>query len=258
MNLNEMVKTVAKDNGADLAGVASVADLPEHAESIERLLPGSKSVVVTITRHSLSALRSKNNEVRQYDTIHTYDETARSCHALVRYLEDQGAEAVAVPAFIPLDMGAPKKGMRGEISWRQAGYMAGLGSYGENGLLVTPEYGSAIRIAGVVTKADLTPDKKLENDACDHCMACVQACPTKALMGGGKIDKKKCGDHIFRFGFRSFQSLMSGIFNGDVSARKVIEGHGLRELWQNFMTGNYYYCFRCQDRCHVAGKPENT
>jgi epoxyqueuosine reductase QueG len=36
----------------------------------------------------------------------------------------------------------------GEICWRIAGVRAGLGSYGENGLLVTNEFGSAIRISG--------------------------------------------------------------------------------------------------------------
>ena len=43
-------------------------------------------------------------------------------------LESEHFPAVAVPAFIPLDMAAPNKGMRGEICWRRAGMRAGLGS----------------------------------------------------------------------------------------------------------------------------------
>mgnify|MGYP006447975669 CR=1 FL=1 len=147
--------------------------------------------------------------------------------------------------------------MRGEINWRQAAYLAGLGSWGENGLLVTPKYGAAIRISGAVTSAHLATDSRLTEDACDHCMKCVEACPSGALTGDGKIDKKKCGDHLFRFGFRYLQRLMSNVFTGEEEARNVIAGRGLREVWRNFMTGNYYYCFRCQDRCHTAQTEES-
>ena len=226
--------------------------MPEQAENLHRLLPGAKRVVVVVTRHSLSALCSRKNEVRQFDTIHTYDECARAAHKVARRIEDLGYGAVAVPAFIPIDMKAPKNGMRGEINWRDAAVQAGLGSWGENGLLVTRDFGSAVRICGVATDAPLEADRPLAEDVCDHCLDCVNACPTKALSGGGKIDKKKCGDHIFRYGFRSFQGFMSDLFECDAKARTVIDGFPLREIWQNFMTGNYYYCFRCQTRCHRA------
>lgn len=257
MKLTPNVKSVALENGADLVGITSTEQLSEHQESIDRLLPAAKRVVVVVSRHSLAAISSKTNEVGQFDTIHTYNETARACHSMVRFLEELGHSAVAVPAFIPLDMSENKKGMKGEVSWRQAGYKAGLGSYGENGLLVTEKYGSAIRLAGILTDAELELDSPLKTDACDHCMECVTCCPPKALLGNGKIDKKKCGDYIFRYGFRYFQGFMASLFTADKRADRIINGRGLRELWQNFMTGNYYYCFNCQTKCHQKG-PQNT
>jgi len=33
---------------------------------------------------------------------------------------------------------------------------------------------------------------------------------------------------------------------------ETIEGKGLRELWQTFMTGNYYYCLECQAQCPAS------
>jgi hypothetical protein len=33
----------------------------------------------------------------------------------------------------------------------------------------------------------------------------------------------------------------------------MIGGEGLREMWQTFMTGNYYYCFKCQSQCPAEG-----
>jgi ferredoxin len=248
--LSEQVKALALESGADLVGVADTAALVDVAENLRRLLPAPQRVVVMVARHSLSALESRNNQVRQFDTIYTYDESARAAHGVARLIEDQGYAAVAVPAFIPIDMKAPKNGMRGEVNWRDAAVKAGLGSWGENGLLVTRDYGSAVRICGVVTDAPLPTDSPLAEDVCDHCMGCVKSCPPQALTGGGKIDKKKCGDHIFRYGFRSFQGFMSDLLERNDKARATIDGYGLRELWQNFMTGNYYYCFRCQTQCH--------
>jgi hypothetical protein len=35
-------------------------------------------------------------------------------------------------------------------------------------------------------------------------------------------------------------------------------GHGLRELWQTFMTGNYYYCFECQAQCPATNLPQQN
>lgn len=254
--LAEKVKKFASSHGADLVGILKASDLPEHAEAISKILPSARSVVVIAARHSLAALSSGVNEVAQFDTIHAYGECARAAQETSRFLESQGFPAAAVPAFIPLDMAEPRKGMRGEICWRRAGVRSGLGSYGENGLLRTREFGAAVRISGVVTAAQLEADSALEQDACDHCMRCVEACPVGALSGGGKINKKLCGEHIFAYGFRSFQRLMQALVeNRTDEAREVVQGYGLREMWQTFMTGNYYYCFECQSKCAAKDLP---
>lgn len=48
-----------------------------------------------------------------------YNELARISHQLVRYLEAAGYQAVAVPAFLPLDMGDGTMGLVGAIDWKQ-------------------------------------------------------------------------------------------------------------------------------------------
>lgn len=191
--LTEKAKNTALKNGADLVGVVKVSDLPEHHESIMQILPAAESVMVFAARHSLSALRAAKNQMAQFDTIYTYNACESAAHAVARFFESQAYGSVAVPAFIPIDMAAPKYGMRGEICWRRAGVRSGLGSYGENGLLVTRDFGSAIRLAGLVTTAELKADSPLSEDMCTHCMACVEACPAMALSGEGRINKKFYG-----------------------------------------------------------------
>ncbi len=64
---------------------------------------------------------------------------------------------------------------------------SGLGALGRNGLLVTPEYGSNIRICKIFTDLPLISDKlnvpfisKLSN-FCKKCYQCAEACENKAI-----------------------------------------------------------------------------
>ncbi len=136
---------------------------------------------------------------------------------------------------------------------------AGLGSYGENGLLVTKEFGAAIRISGLVTSAELKADQALGEDNCDHCMRCIEACPVGALSGEGKINKKICGNQIFKYGFRYFADFVKGLNQKPAAEiEEAFTDYGIREMWQTFMTGNYYYCFQCQSQCPATELPSKT
>jgi len=64
---------------------------------------------------------------------------------------------------------------------------AGLGALGRNGLLVTPEYGSGVRICKIFTDLPLVSDEpdlnfisKLSN-FCKRCYQCAEVCETKAI-----------------------------------------------------------------------------
>lgn len=73
---------------------------------------------------------------------------------------------------------------------------AGLGFIGRNGLLINPYLGSYIFLAEVVTDLEIETPKTQKNvffeDFCRNCLRCVKACPTKALIGDGKVNPSKC------------------------------------------------------------------
>ena len=80
--------------------------------------------------------------------------------------------------------------------------VCGLGFIGKNSLLITPEAGSWCVIGGLIFKApavwnagiaDAPLDKGMEpGGLCGECSACVQACPTNALVSSGRMEKESC------------------------------------------------------------------
>ena len=254
INISDVAR-VAGAHGAPVCGAVPVEALPGRAAEIRNILSGARSVIVLASPHSRSAIESQNVQVAQYDTINAYMEAARASHSVALWLEGKGHKAVAVPAFIPIDMAPPKLGMLGAVDWRGAGVAAGIGGYGESGLLVTKEYGPAVRLGGVVTDAMISPGEPLSARPCTNCMRCVEACPTGALSGKGEIDKRKCGDRIFSGGYRAWRNFLIALIEAPPDMRKQLASSQLSlDLWQNFMTGNYYYCFACQAACPV-GRP---
>ena len=60
---------------------------------------------------------------------------------------------------------------------------AGLGWIGKNCLLVTPQYGAAIRISSFLTNAPLECNDPINQSRCGYCNLCVKKCPAQALKG---------------------------------------------------------------------------
>ena len=79
---------------------------------------------------------------------------------------------------------------------------AGLGVYGENGLLISEAYSSFVFIGGVYTDLDvgewgnLISDLKLRREyvpgRCRRCGACRAACPAGAIGECGRVDRERC------------------------------------------------------------------
>ena len=63
--------------------------------------------------------------------------------------------------------------------------LAGLGVIGKNNLLVTPEFGTRVRLRGIFMEAELKPTGPIDFDPCNGCdMPCHRACPRGAFRSG--------------------------------------------------------------------------
>lgn len=79
----------------------------------------------------------------------------------------------------------------GELSDRAVAERAGIGWSGKNCAIITPEFGSYVYLGEMITSIPFEPDTPIE-DQCGSCTACLDACPTGALVQGGQINAQRC------------------------------------------------------------------
>ena len=79
----------------------------------------------------------------------------------------------------------------GELSDRAVAERAGIGFSGKNTSIITEEFGSFVYLGEVITSIPFQPDSPVE-DSCGDCRICLDACPTGALIEGGRLNAQRC------------------------------------------------------------------
>ena len=90
--------------------------------------------------------------------------------------EELGLKALSLPYQIEY----------GGAFLKDSAHLAGLGVIGKNNLLVTPEFGTRVRLRGIFIEAEFEPTGPIAAfDPCNGCnMPCHKACPQKAFQSG--------------------------------------------------------------------------
>lgn len=69
---------------------------------------------------------------------------------------------------------------------------SGLGWVGKNGNLITKQNGSFFFIATLIVDLELIADAPFVKDYCGTCTACIDACPTQAILPNKEINGSQC------------------------------------------------------------------
>ncbi|AXV38240.1 MAG: 4Fe-4S ferredoxin [Methanobacterium sp. BRmetb2] len=82
------------------------------------------------------------------------------------------------------------------FSHKHAAFLAGLGSFGLNNVILTKEYGPRVRFTSIFTSAPIKSDELKTHDLCIRCLKCADCCPVDAIPNSGDfpplMDKITC------------------------------------------------------------------
>lgn len=165
---------------------ASMAWMEAHVEKrgdVLKLMPEARSVIVTTTNyftpHEHSDAGGKISRYAWGDDYHVV--VREKLVSLLSWIREQDASVngkVCVDTVPFMDK-----------AWA---VRAGLGWIGKHSNLITKEVGSWVFIGSIILDIELEYDHQIVDDHCGTCTACLDACPTNAIVEPYVVDAGRC------------------------------------------------------------------
>ncbi len=167
------------------ATMAWMARDPETRADPGRLLPGCTSVVMVAMNYWPGARRAATPPGRARVALYA---RGRDYHRVL------GRRLRKLAAWLDEATGAASRTFvdTGPVLERGWAERAGIGWIGKNANLLTRELGSWLLLGEILTTAELEPDPGPHADFCGTCTACIDACPTAAIVQPGVVDSSAC------------------------------------------------------------------
>ena len=254
------VKELAKNFGADLVGIASAQTLnafppdPRWPQTPDRISRYVKSVIVLACRIPVAAFRAKNNIPVQYLDMLVLRRMDRIAYKISDHLEKLG-HPTFVTAAQETDWNM-KTASYGYLSTRHLGIEAGLGTFGLEVNILSPEFGPRLYLTGILTELELEADKPMTEQVCigESCSRCLYSCPTDAVNHFG-IDKRNCAVEAQEFGYMTAtQFFMKFIESSRLEKKEMLKARDVFGFWQGLLrvVGSFGDCPRCLAVCPVG------
>ncbi len=249
---SEMIKTRAKELGAQVCGIGSLDIFKDEipGRDPKMILPNARSII----GFGFSVPRGLFNSMERDAAYYAYttlgvkyiDEEFAEIFLLKigGMIEDCGYDAClqkAVPNLrikgdketnpevsdtyelihaVPVAPGKPSPEVI--IDFAKAAKTCGIGSAGRSGKIISPKYGPFIRYCFIITDAELELDTPLDDDICDDCGLCESACPGKAI-ADGKLDSWQCSVY-YKGAHRSNPFMTDDFLKDDPEREAIING----------------------------------
>lgn len=250
--LTDTLKQEAQQLGFDLAGACPAAT-PPHLEQFRQWLEAGyagqmhyladRAEAHEHPRHVLDGVRSILMLAVNYRTQEPEPTTAGqgrvSRYAWGTDYHDLIHQRLAQLVHLHRRL-KPESSVRGVVDSaplleREFAQLAGLGWIGKNTLLLNKRLGSWFFLAALLTSEELVYDQPFDGSHCGTCRACLDACPTGALVAPYHLDARRCISYL------------------TIELRDHIP-LGLREAHGSWVFG----CDVCQDVCPWNRRPPAT
>jgi len=176
------IKRLARFFGADLCGITqfdprwSYSQVPDTRDMTPRpndLPDGLSHVIVMGHEMDFDLVETYPSALAGAATGREYSHEAAIVMQLAAYIRNLGYQAI--PSMNDSALVIPYA------------IKAGLGEYGRNQMVLTPEFGPRVRFSKIFTNMPLAIDAPRQlgmTRYCQHCTICASACPPKALPFG--------------------------------------------------------------------------
>ncbi len=193
---------------------------PEKRSDPRLIFAEAKSVIVvalnyfTPHEHEETAEKGKVSRYAWGDDYHdVLKEKLRELLAFIKSIDETADGKICVDTAPVMDK-----------AWA---VRAGLGWLGKHSNLITKEYGSWVFLGEILLNLELRYDAEIVENHCGTCTACLDACPTQAIVAPFKVDSRACLSY-------ATIELRSSDFPPEIKEK---------------MNGWLYGCDICQDVC---------
>jgi len=175
--MDERIRIILKGLGADLVGFADVTDLSadmtgKFTAAVSIAVKLNPSVICEISHGPTQRYYQEYLRVNQF--------IGELCRQVEDLLIVGGRQARAIEAtaenFDTHTLSMP-------VQHKTIATRAGLGWIGKSALLITEEYGPAVRLGSVLTDAEFETGEPVNTSRCGNCRKCVDCCPAGAIAG---------------------------------------------------------------------------
>jgi epoxyqueuosine reductase len=152
------------------------------------LVPGARSIVVVAVNHRPPDDDGEPGGIARYARGADYHKILRKRLArLGRFIDDElGASPTRPRACVD---SAP-------VMERDLAEAAGLGWIGKNTNIISQELGSYLFLGELFVGHDLEPVTTEQPDRCGTCTACIDLCPTGAIVAPYRLDSRLCISYL--------------------------------------------------------------
>jgi epoxyqueuosine reductase len=162
--------------------MAWMARDPEKRADPTLLMPGARSIVVVAHNYYTPHQHAETGKISRYAWGDDYHDILREkLSKLYDWIKEQRPET------------------NGKICVDTAPFMdkawavrAGLGWLGKHTNLITTTHGSWVFIGSLILDITLDYDRETVEDHCGTCTACIDACPTGAIVQPYVVDSRQC------------------------------------------------------------------
>ncbi|MCI6993505.1 reductive dehalogenase domain-containing protein [uncultured Methanobrevibacter sp.] len=174
MSEGNNLKEYLTEIGASKVGFADVDGLASEFTD----LPNGISIVLKIPKRAMKYVEEEDYE-SYWSCFHSQiDKLTEISLKGEKYIKNLGYNAFA----LTMDRNeCDMKKLLSILPYKTIATKSGMGWIGRSALFVTPEYGSAVALGGILTDMPLELGVPITDSQCDDCENCQNACPVDAI-----------------------------------------------------------------------------